>query len=143
MAQQPRTPFVELSRTDSFVLAGAALIAAFLIGVLVGEDRGWIAGCAAGSLVALIRTAWPLRRQPWFWAATGFLSGANVFAVAYFDWSFTHSWNGASISALLVIDFAVMVVVIYGLYCWMHGAPAEAIAERIEKPSYSERDLDL
>lgn len=70
-------------------------------------------------------------------------TAANIFAVAYFDWSFTHSWGGHSVSALMIIDTVVMMAAIYGLYCLIHGVPSEAITELVENPGYSERDFDL
>ena len=122
------------------MIGGVAIAAAILIGFIVGDDRGWIAGCAAGAVAALIRISWPLRQQPWFWAATGSLCAINALAIVYFDWSFTHSWTGHSVSALMLIDTVVMMAIIYGLYCVFYGVPSQAVAQ--DEP-YSKRDLDL
>jgi hypothetical protein len=142
-ADKPRTPFVAARRTEGFIIGGAAIAAAILVGIFVGEDKGWIAGCAAGAIAALIRISWPLRKERWFWAAMAGFTAANAFAVEHFDWSFTHSWSGHLVSVLMIIDIAVMMAIIYGLFSLIYGAPSEAVADLVEEPTYSERDLDL
>jgi cation transport ATPase len=143
MTDKPQTPFVEFSRMEGFIIGGVAIVAAILVGIFVGEDRGWVAGCAAGALAAVIRISWPLRKEHWFWAAMAGFTVANAFGVEFFDWSFTHSWSGHSVSGLMVIDIAVMVAIIYGLYCLIYGAPSKAVADLVDEPTYSQRDVDL
>ena len=143
MIGSPKTPFVAFTRVEGLIVAGVAIAVAIFVGVFVGEDRGWIAGCAGGAIAALIRISWPLRKERWFWVTTAAFSALNAFAVAYIDWSFTHSWGGHSVSALMVIDLAVMMAITYGLYCLMYGAPSEAVADLVDEPIYSARDLDL
>ena len=144
MTEKPKTPFIATTRTEGWILAGVFLVFTILVGVLFGEDRGWIAGDTAGALAALVIVAWPLRRERWFWAATASFSAVNAFAVAHFDWSFTHSWNGHAVASLMVLDLVVMLAITYGLYCLIYGRPSEAVADLPDEgPSYSERDLDL
>jgi hypothetical protein len=140
---KPKTPFVELSRTEGLIIAGVAITAAFIVGMFVGEGKGWIAGCAAGALAGLVRISWPLRKERWFWAAIATFAAVNVSAVEYFDWSFTRSWSGHSVSVLMLIDGGVMMAIVYGLFCLIYGAPSEAVADLVEEPTYSQRDLDL
>jgi hypothetical protein len=141
MTLKPSTPFVAFSRAEGLIVAGLAIIAA--VGVLVGEDKGWIAGIFAGALAATIRISWPLRKEPWFWATIVVFAGLNAFAVVNLDWSFTHAWSGHAISGLMVIDIGVMISIIYGLYRLIYGAPTEVIAEAHDEPRYGERDINL
>ena len=131
------------SRVEGLIVAAVAITAAVVVGFFVGEDRGWMAGCAAGAISALIRIAWPLRRERWFWATMAALVGMNAFVVEHFDWAFTHSWGGRSVSALMLIDIAVMMAVIYGLFCLICGRPSEVVGDLVENPTYRKRDLDL
>jgi len=141
MADKPKTPFIAASRTEGLLVGGVALVVTLLVGMLVGADKGWLAGIAAGALCATIRISWPLRKEPWFWIAMSALAAVNAFGVTYFDWSFTHSWSGHALASLMLPDIGVMVGIIYGLYRLKCGAPAEVVAE--EPPRYGQRDIDL
>jgi hypothetical protein len=144
MSDKPKTPFIGTTRTEGWILAGVAGAFALLVGALLGEDRGWIGGDAAGALAGLIIVSWPLRRERWFWVAMAALTGVNAFAVARFDWSFIHSWSGHAVALLMVLDLLAMTAIVYCLYCLIYGAPSEAVAALPDEgPSYSERDLNL
>jgi hypothetical protein len=115
-----------------------------LTSIFLGDDRGSIAGIACGALACLAIISWPLRRERWFWVAFAIFTVLNAFAVANFDWSFIHDWSGHAVASLMVPDLAVMMTIVYGIYCGLYGKPSEAVAELPDDgPSYSERDLDL
>lgn len=143
ISKGPRTPFVEVKPMEGLLAAGLAIATSLMVETFAGEDKGWVAGCAAGSLVAVIRLSWPLHRELWFWLTTVGFVAVNAIAVEYFDWSFTHSWVGHSFGTLMIADIAWMMAAIYGLFSLIHGKPSEAVAEIAEQPNYSERDLNL
>jgi len=144
MPEKPATPFIGTTNFEAWVVIAAAIPVSILVGVLTDEDRGWITGDAVGALGCLIALAWPLRLERWFWAAMACFAAANAFAVAHFDWSFTHSWSSHAVVSLGIADLAAMAAITYGLYSLIYGTPAEAVAELPDEgPSHSERDLDL
>jgi hypothetical protein len=115
-----------------------------LVGHVGGEQRGWIAGFLAGTLIALIRVSWPLRAKYWFWVAVAAVAIADVLAVSLIDWSFTADWNGHTMSGLAVLDLGVMMTIIYGLYRLNYGPPAALFEEDSgDLPDYAERKIDL
>ena len=144
MIEKPKTPFIGTTRGEGFIVAGVLLVATILVGVFSDEDRGWIAGISAGALACLVIISWPLRSERWFWAALAVFTAVNAFAVAHFDWSFTHDWSSRAVVSLMFPDLGVMMAITYGLYCLIYGRPSEAVAALPDEgPSYSERDLDL
>jgi len=144
MREKPATPFIGTTNIEAWIVLAVAIPVSILIGILSSEDRGWIAGDAIGALGGLIALAWPLRRERWFWAAMAVFFALNVFAVVWFDWSFTHGWSGHEIPSLGIADLAAMTAITYGLYCLIYGRPAEAIAALPDEgPSYSQSDFDL
>ena len=144
MSNKPKSPFIARTRTEGLIGGGIFLCVTILVGVLFGEDRGWIAGDSAGALAGLILFSWPLRKERWFWVAVVCFTAVNAFAVAHFDWTFTHPWSGRAVASLMILDLVVMLAITYGLYCLIYGRPSESIAVLPDDgPSYSERDLDL
>jgi hypothetical protein len=143
VADKPRTPFISWRRWGiaGFVALGLIGVVTLLVGILVGEDRGWMAGGLIGALTALIRVSWPLRKEAWFWGAVGVFAALDVFALIHFDWSATHSWSGHAFGGFILLDIAVMMAIVYGLYRLIYGAPADVIEDVPEEPSYAERDI--
>ena len=92
----------------------------------------------------VVRISWPLRKEPWFWAVMTGFTALHIIAMAKFDWSWTRTSSGHSLSGLLLSDTVAMVVVIYGLYRLLYGSPATALTEDPDDaPDYAERDLNL
>jgi len=142
MRDKPKTPFIGTTRGEGWIVAGALLVVTILVGVFFDEDRGWIAGISAGALACLIIISWPLRSERWFWALFAVFAGMNAFTVAHFDWSSTHDWSSRAVASLMIPDLGVMMAITYGVYCWIYGQPAEAVAELPDEgPSYSEREI--
>jgi hypothetical protein len=143
MTEKPRTPFIATTRAEGLVVGGAAIAFSILAGIFVDDDRGSIAGISTGAIAALICIAWPVRKEFWFWIAVAIFIALHVFAVAHFDWSFTHAWSGHAISSLIFPDVAVMMGIVYGLYRLKYGAPTELVADLPDEPRYGEREIDL
>ena len=141
--ENPRTPFESWRRWGGagFLLFGLAGVVGLSVGILVGEDRGWIAGGLVGSLIALIRISRPVRKEPWFWATVAVFAAADILAIIRFNWSATHAWTGRAYSGLIALDLGVMMAIIYGLYRLLYGPPAEIIEDIPEEPRYGERDI--
>jgi len=108
----------------------------------MGEQQGWIAGGLAGAFAALIRISWPVRRERWFWAVATFFAAGDALAVHFIDWSFTDKWNGHEFSGLILMDFGIMMAVVYGVFCIRHGRPANVIADEPDEPNYSDREIN-
>lgn len=129
---------------EGLLVAGGVIALTILASFFLGDDRGSVAGLSAGALVSLLIISWPLHKERWFWATFAVFVALNAFGVAYFDWSFTHDWNGHSFASLMLPDLGVMMGIIYGIYCLIYGTPSKAVADPPDEgPSYSERDLDL
>ena len=144
MTDKPQTPFIGTTRTEGTFVGLGAVAVTLLASSFIGEDRGSVAGIAVGALACLVVIAWPLRKEWWFWVLFLVFSAVNAFAVAHFDWTFTHDWRGREFGLLLLPDLGVMIAVVYALYCGIYGKPQETIAELPDEgPTYSERDLDL
>jgi len=141
---KPQSPFIGPTTVEGWVIFGVMICTATLIGVFFGQDLGWIAADSMGALACLLAFAWPLRREPWFWAAFAIFAAVNAFGVMHFDWSFTHKWNGHELTSLGLIDLAVMAAIIYGIYCWTYGKPTVAVEPSPDEgATYGQRDLDL
>jgi hypothetical protein len=126
-----------------FLLFPVAIAIGLLVGYVGGEQRGWIAGFLVGALIALIRVSWPLRAKYWFWAAVTAFAASDVLAVRLVDWSFTADWNGHSMSGLAVLDFGVMMAIVYGLFRLNYGPQVALFGEDPEDlPDYAERNID-
>ena len=145
MTESPDTPFTSWRRSGiaGILVFGIGIPVGFSIGFVAGEPRGWIAGGLAGALTALIRISWPLRKEPWFWGVSTVFAAADVLAVISTDWSFTDNWNGHEFGGLIVLDLGMMMAIVYALYRLRYGAPAKAIADEPDEPSYSGRDTNL
>jgi hypothetical protein len=101
----------------------------------------------------VIQMSWPLRKESWFWFAVIAFAAIHAWAVQSLDWSWiSHSrrLNGAyssglkGLGVLFCLDVAMMMAVIYGLYCLKYGKPARASEPSIdESPRYGERDINL
>lgn len=143
---KPSSPFSSWRRLGiaGFVAIALAALIGMSIGIVFGEARGWITGGAALALGMVIRVSWPLRKEPWFWAAMSGLTALHVIAVAKFDWSWARSLNGRSFGGLFMSDTLAMLGIIYGLYRLIYGRPASAIREDPgDAPDYGDRDLTL
>jgi hypothetical protein len=121
-----------------------AIAVGLLIGQLGGEQRGWIAGLFAGALIMLVRIAWPLRAERWFWIAIAVFAASDVLATMSIDWSFTEKWNGHTYSGLGVLDLGAMMAIVYGLYRVIYGPSAEVLQnDSGDLADYAQRDLDI
>jgi hypothetical protein len=143
MAERPKTPFIGTTRTEGLIVGGAIILPiTILTSIFIGFDKGSIAGIAGGALACFVVISWPLRRERWFWIVFSIFTAVNAFAVAHFNWSFTHDWRGRATASLMVPDVAVMMAITYGVYCSIYGAPSEAVADLPDEgPSYSKRDI--
>ena len=127
-----------------FLLFPVATAIGLSVGYVGGEQRGWIAGFLVGTLIALVRVSWPLRTKRWFWVAVAAFAVADMLAVSLVDWSFTADWNGHTMSGVAVLDFWVMMAIVYGLYRLNYGPPSEVFQEDTgDLSDYAERDLDI
>jgi hypothetical protein len=146
VTEKPASPFSSWRRWGlaGFLLFPVATAVGLFVGHLAGEQKGWIAGLLAGALTMLVRIAWPLRAERWFWIAVAAFAAIDVLATDLVDWSFTETWNGHTFSGLGVLDLGAMMAIVYGLYRLIYGAPAEVFQEDAEDlPDYSTRDLEL
>ena len=145
MTETPRTPFTSWRhwRVADFFIFGVGIVVGVSVGMLFGERQGWMAGGFAGTLAALVRISWPLRKERWFWGVATFFAAADALAVSNVDWSFTQKWNGHEYTGLLVLDLGLMMAIVYGMYRLRYGTPAAAIDEEADEPAYSQRDLEL
>jgi hypothetical protein len=92
----------------------------------------------------VVRISWPLRKEPWFWAAVAGFTALHVVALIEFDWSSTSSWNGHKLSGLFMSDTVAMLGIVYGLYHLIYGRPASTFMEDPgDAPDYAQRDLDI
>ena len=145
MIEEPVSPFSSWRRwgVAGLLLFPLAAAVGLFAGHVGGEQRGWVAGFLAGTLIALIRVSWSLRAKSWFWVAVAVFAVADVLAVSFVDWSFTADWNGHTMSGLAVLDLGAMMGIVYGLYRLNYGAPSQAFQEDAgDLPDYADRDLD-
>ena len=143
MTDKPRSPFIGTTRTEGAFVAIGVVAFTILASSFLGEDKGSVAGIAAGALACFVIVSWPLRKERWFWALFGIFTGVNAFAVMRFDWSFTDDWSGHAFASLLLPDLAVMLAIVYGLFRLIYGRPTELVEELPGQPRYDQRDLDL
>ena len=144
MTNKPQTPFIASTRAEGTFVGLGAVAVTLLTTTFLGEDGGSVAGIAVGALVCLVVISWPLRKERWFWILFSIFCAVNAFAVAHFDWSFTHDWRGRDFALLLMPDLGVMIGIVYAIYCGIYGKPRATVAELPDPgPTYSERDLDL
>ena len=89
-----------------------------------------------------VRICWPLRKQLWFWIALLGLAALHGFAVAMFKWSAAADWNGPTFMPFMAADIALILGVIYSIYRWHYGVPAELVGE--PEPRYAdEKDYPI
>jgi hypothetical protein len=155
MAEQapPATPFK--NPTDAASWIPALLILGLGIGLsyIFGNDKGWAAGAAITAIAAVIQFSWPLRKQSWFWLALAAFAVIHALAVYELNWSWIsnsvrlnglHRWDLKGLGLLTCADAAVMMAIIYALFCLKYGRPAEASESSVDElPRYGARDIEL
>jgi hypothetical protein len=142
----PNTPFNSWRRwgVAGFLLFTLATAVGLSVGRFGGEQGGWVAGLLMGSLIALVRIAWPLRAERWFWVAVAGFALVDILALALVDWSFTENWNGHTFGGLATLNVGAMMAIVYGLYRLNYGPPADRFQEDAgDLPDYAKRDLDI
>jgi hypothetical protein len=145
VTEKPRAPFSSWRRWGiaGFLLFPLAAAVGLFVGELGGEQRGWIAGFLAGTLIALVRISWPLRAKPWFWVAVAAFAAGDALAIGLVDWSFTENWNGHTFGGLATLDVGAMMAIVHGLYRLNYGPPAKLFEEDPgDLPDYAEREID-
>jgi hypothetical protein len=134
----PAPPFYAPPRWEGALIAVVGIVGYLLLAHFLGEGRGTVAGGFVTSFGVAVRIGWPLRKQLWFWVAILALGAVHAFAVAMFKWSAAADWKGPSFMPFMAADIALILVVIYFIYRWRYGVPAELIGE--PDPRYADEN---
>ncbi len=55
-----------------------------------------------------------------------------------FKWSAVADWKGPTIMPFMAVDTALILGVIYSIYRWLYGVPAELVSE--PEPRYADQN---
>jgi hypothetical protein len=142
MTDQPVPPFYAPPRWESALIGIAALGGYLLLAYWLGEGRGTVAGGFLAAFLVALRICWPLRKQIWFWTVFLALAVIHALAVSGFEWSAAAHWTGPTFMPFMAADIALVLAVIYSIYRWRYGVPAELVGE--PAPRYAdEKDYPI
>ena len=144
-ADPPGPPFKAPSDVSGWIAVIAIGALSIALSFLVGEARGWVIGGSIGAFGLLIQMSQTLRKEAWFWASLAPLALLHVWAVGHFDWSWVERGRGFTVLGQYVTgDFLIMMAMIYGIYRFKFGKPAEAVEPSIDDlPRYNDRDIEI